>query len=78
MLDARTGAVVAHWQRPRGESAVAAPSVWESDSTLLTPYREDGAWHLLRLDVDGGVSEAADPVPDSEATSAPWTFTVRP
>lgn len=80
VLDARTGAVVAHWQRAGKDSAgVAAQSVWESTTTVLTPYREDGAWHLLRLDLDGRVSEATEPVPAPDAdTPAPWTFTVRP
>jgi hypothetical protein len=63
ILDARTGAVVQHWQRRGNDIGFTAQQVqWEDGHTLLTSWFEDGHWSILRLGDDGSVSTAAGPV----------------
>lgn len=76
VLDAGTGAVVAHWQRPRSGDGFTNASVWEDGTDLLTSLYEDGAWHLLRLNVSGAVSETLAPVPGT-SDEHPWVLLPR-
>jgi hypothetical protein len=77
VLDARTGDPVAQWQRPRDSSGFLTQSVWEDSTHLVTTWFEDGAWHLLRLDVSGAITEALEPV-RADMVETPWTFLPRP
>ena len=77
VLLARTGELVAHWQRPRDSSGFLTQSVWEDSTNLVTTWFEDGVWHLLRLNVSGEITEALEPV-WADMVETPWTFLPRP
>ena len=69
ILDARTGALVAQ-NRLDGVQALPAvpPVAWDSDDSLLIPYRGGSEWALLRLGTDGTMTRAT-PV----LTGSPYT-----
>ena len=73
VLDARTGDVVAHWQRQGRDTAFVTTVAWEDDNDLLAPFFEAGRWHLLRLDVGGRLTDSLAPVTAS-MDDAPWHF----
>ena len=59
ILDARTGAVVARTQLDGIEVLPdVPPAAWDTDDSLLIPYRGPGAWAVLRLATDGTMTRA--------------------
>jgi hypothetical protein len=76
LLDARTLDVVARFDRPDNSEAFVSDVVWEDDSHVLASLFEDGAWHLVRLGLDGSVANV-DELP-GHAEDSPFHFAARP
>lgn len=77
ILDAQTGDVVVSYQRPRNSPLFVEGIAWEDSSHALTTVYEDGAWHILRLDLDGKI-EAASSAVKADEVSSPFRFGTTP
>jgi hypothetical protein len=77
ILDAQTGNVVVSYQRPRNSALFVEGIAWEDSSHALTTVYEDGAWHILRLDLDGKIEVASSAVKADEVSS-PFRFGTTP
>ncbi len=77
ILDAQTGNVVVSYQRPRNSPLFVEGIAWEDSSHALTTVYEDGAWHILRLDLDGKI-EAASSAVKADEVSSPFLFGTTP
>ncbi len=57
------------YERPQNSALLVRDMVWEDDSHALTTVYEDGAWHILRLDLDGNIEAASSAVTADEVNS---------
>jgi hypothetical protein len=77
ILDARSGDVVAHYQK-RGQDTVHIHSMaWEDDSHVLATVYQDGEWAIVRMDTRGNIELATDLVPGSDS-ECPLFLSLRP
>jgi hypothetical protein len=78
ILDARTGHVVATNADTAGVGALPeTPTAWDDDGSLLVPYRDGGAWTVLRLETNGTMTRATK-VFEGDPSEAGLVFSARP
>jgi hypothetical protein len=75
ILDATDGTVLVEYTTR--DIGFTGSSVWEDSSTVLVTTYQDGLWYVLRLGIDGTVSQALDPVRAGDVDN-PWAFGLRP
>ncbi|MGH3329920.1 MAG: hypothetical protein ACRDPJ_01325 [Nocardioidaceae bacterium] len=77
ILDARTGEVVRHYEKKSMGSLHINHMVWEDDTHALATVFEDGEWAVVRVDTEGNVESATEPVPGLDM-ECPLFFSARP
>jgi hypothetical protein len=77
ILDPASGKPVTVFRIPNQANAFMTTAVWEDESHLLVAMFQDGAWHLVRLGIDGSVEDTVDPVPGEDVEN-PFRFSARP
>jgi len=78
ILDAQTGDVVVSYQRPRNSPLFVRGIAWEDGSHALATVYEDGAWRILRLDLDGNIEAASSAAVTADEVSSPFRFGTTP
>lgn len=77
ILDAHTREVVVRYQRQGRDNLFVHEAVWEDDTHVLASVYQDGAWTMVRMDLEGNLS-AASPAVEGDETSWPFEFSARP
>lgn len=77
ILDARSGEVVAHYQKRDSDAVYVNNMVWEDRTHVLATVFDDGRWAVVRMDTNGGMELATDPVRGSDV-DCPFFFSLQP
>ncbi|SDS29513.1 hypothetical protein [Actinopolymorpha singaporensis] len=77
ILDAKTGAVVAHYQKQDRDMVHINAMTWEDDRHVLATVYDEGEWAVVRTDTRGSIELATVPVPGPDA-ECPLFFSLRP